>query len=222
MNSNKRMNDEEAKIIAECNEQFQPQPYRQVFADLGEWNFDRRYIEDFYETAKHLLEGIVAGRLLDSMHSVSATFLCRHYLEIAIKYTLFHSRWLKNERENAPADEVTDVAKTHDLQLLWSTLMRELKSRVPSFLATGLDLKFVEKFVTEFHSVDSSGERFRYPTEKITIRLANYRIPSALTTYFGSLLFDLKRAHDILETLDTYLVNQYGENEEWQSILNSY
>ena len=54
MNSNKRMNDEEAKIIAECNEQFQPQPYRQVFADLGEWNFNRRYIEDFYETAKHL------------------------------------------------------------------------------------------------------------------------------------------------------------------------
>lgn len=220
MNSDKPMS-EEARIIAEYSELFQPQPYRQVFADLGEWNFDKRYIEDFYETAKHLLEGVVAGRLLDMMHGLSATYLCRHYLEIAIKYALFHSRWLKSETENAANDEIREVAKTHNLQSLWDTLMRELKSRVPSILATGLDLKFVAKFVAEFHNVDSNGERFRYPAERIAM-LASKPIPSGLTTYFDCLLFDLKRAHDILETLDSHLMNQYGENEEWQSTLNSF
>lgn len=221
MNSDKPIS-EETRIIAEYNELFQPQPYRQVFADLGEWNFEARYIDDFYETAKHLLEGIVAGRLLDTMHGLSATYLCRHYLEIAIKYALFHSRWLKSEKENAADDEIREVAKTHNLRSLWDTLMQELESRVPSILATGLDLKFVGDFVAEVHKVDSRGERFRYPTERIAVKLASNAIPPALTTYFDSLMFDLKRAHDILEILDAHLVNQYGENEDWKSILNSF
>jgi len=39
---------------------------------------------------------------------------------------------------------------------------------------------------------------------------------------FDSLLFNLQRTHDVLNTLDTYLIETHGENEEWQEEQNSW
>jgi hypothetical protein len=39
---------------------------------------------------------------------------------------------------------------------------------------------------------------------------------------YASLLFNLKRAHDVLDTLDGRLVDQHGENEDWQSQLEDF
>jgi hypothetical protein len=169
-----------------------------------------------------LLDGIVIRQLSADIYGVTSAYVCRHYLEIAIKYALFHSRWLKNEKQNAADAEIVAVAKTHNLQSLWDTLMKELKSRMPSICATGLDLKFVGEFVAEFHQIDASGERFRYPTEQIAIGPRTEAIPPSLAIGFDSLLLNLIRAHDVLETLDSYLVEQHGENEDWQNILNSF
>jgi hypothetical protein len=61
-----------------------------------------------------------------------------------------------------------------------------------------------------------------YPRERIAVPSPPEPHPSTLRIDFDSLLFDLKRAHDVLDTLDGRLVDQHGENEEWESTLNSF
>jgi hypothetical protein len=215
---------EEAKIIDDYNERFRARPYQQVFYPpvRGDWKVDALYVDGFFESAKFLLEGIVAGKLHEGLHGVAAVFLARHYLELEIKYTLFHSRWLKHENKNAVDSEIDPVSKVHKLQLLWDTLTKELNVRVPSILASGLDLEFVAEFVAEFHKVDRDGLRFRYPQESIAVVPPGQLPSSILGIDFASLLFNLKRAHDVLDTLDGRLIDQHGENEEWQSVLDSF
>ena len=213
---------EEAKIIAEYAERYKPRPYRRVFFPPAscDWNVDALYVDGFFEAAKHLLEGIVAGRLSEGLHGVAAVYLCRHYLELEIKYTLFHSRWLKQESENAADDEVAPLKEDHNLQGAWDTLVRELRDKVPSVWKSGLDLNFVSKFVAEFHRIDAGGWRFRYPQKHIAVAPANAPHKDTLGISFDALLFNLTRARDVLDTLDGRLVDQYGGNEEWQSIVN--
>ena len=213
---------EEAKIIAEYAERYKPYPYRQVLFPpaSGDWKVDAQYVDGFFEAAKYLLEGIVAGRLSESLHGVAAVYLCRHYLELEIKYTLFHSRWLKQENENAQKGEIAPPKEDHNLQEAWNTLARELKAKVPSVGKSGLDLEFVAKFVSEFHRIDAGGWRFRYPSKHIAVAPLGAPYPDTLGISFEALLFNLTRTRDVLDTLDGRLVDQYGENEEWQSILN--
>jgi hypothetical protein len=213
---------EEAKIIAEYAERYKPHPYRQVFFPPAsdDWKVDALYVDGFFEAAKNLLEGIVAGRLSEGLHGVAAVYLCRHYLELEIKYTLFHSRWLKHENANAGDGEVAALKEDHNLQGVWDTLLRELKGKVPSLWKSGLDLNFVSKCVAEFQRIDPGGWRFRYPQKHIAVAPANAPRKDTLGISFDSLLLNLTRARDVLDTLDGRLVDQYGENEEWQSILN--
>src|SRR6266568_1203845 len=213
---------EEAKIIAEYAERYEPRPYRRVFFPpaSGDWKVDALYVDSFFEAAKHLLEGIVADRLSEGLHGVAAVYLCRHYLELEIKYTLFHSRWPKRETENAANDEIAPLKEDHNLQKAWDTLVRELKGKVPSLWESGLDLNFVSEFIAEFHRIDAGGLRFRYPQKHIAIAPPNAPHKDTLGISFNALFYNLTRARDVLDTLDGCLVDQYGENEEWQSILN--
>jgi len=213
---------EEAKIIAEYAERYKPYEYRQVFFPpaSGDWRVEAAYVDGFFEAAKHLLQGIVGGLLTERLHGAAAVYLCRHYLELEIKYTLFHSRWLRKENANAANDEIAPLKENHNLQGAWDTLVRELKEKAPSVRKSGLDLNFVAQFITEFHRIDAGGWRFRYPQKHIAIVPANAPYKDTLGISFDALLFNLTRARDILDTLDGRLVDQYGENEEWQSVLN--
>jgi hypothetical protein len=38
---------------------------------------------------------------------------------------------------------------------------------------------------------------------------------------FETLLLNLKRLHDILDTLDTHLIEKQGENQEWHEYLDN-
>jgi len=215
---------EDAKSLAKYNERFRPLPYRKVFfQSKGKgWKIDASYTDSYFNSATFLLKGIAAGELLDGMYGVAAVFLCRHYLELQLKYTLFHSRWLTAEDKNAVDSEIEDVEKGHPLQPYWTKLTAELKAKVPSALAVGLDLKFVGELVAEFDKVDDKyATRFRYPSDRIGVVPAAEQSRSALGIDYKALLFDLNRAHDVLGTLDGRLVNQYGENESWEDELNS-
>lgn len=210
----------EEQIFAKYNERFQRHEYRRVFgpppSEAG--RIEALFPEGFFESAKLLLKGIVAGELRQGIEGVVAVFLCRHYLELAIKYTLFHSRWLKDSSHNAVTTDVEPVRKSHDLQTLWDTLARELKSK-SNVVPQGLDLDYVSGFVAEFHAVDRYNWRFRYPAEQLPARSSSR---DALNVNFGSLLFNLQRTYDVLDTLDRHLIEIAGENEEWEAIQNSW
>ena len=225
MHGHGELENEEARIVDEYLEgRYKPCAYQKVFAlrEKDGMEFQPSYRDSYFECAKFLLEEIVARRLSGDTHGVTAVFLCRHSAELSLKYTLFHCRWLKNETENSLDSEIADVKKVHPLQEAWNTLMTELRRKAPSILAEGLDLKFVQDFVEELHTVDPRGWRFRYPSERIGIPQPSEASKTDITTDYKLLLFSFVRSHNILDALDTFLVEQHGQNEDWEHELNSW
>lgn len=214
---------EQEEILRACNDAFRPHTYFKVFhlpSSGADWKVDAAFLDGFFESATLLLQRVISGEMLES-RGIAAVFLCRHYLELAIKYALFHSRWLKDDNTNANDADVMSVKTTHNLQELWDTFRKELKDRLPEVLKVGYDLDFVGKFVAEFHNVDSGNWRFRYPTKQLAIATAGeiQMNTDALGIDFETLLFDLQHVEQVLRDLDARLVNTYGLNEEWQSEL---
>ena len=222
----------EESIIAEySNARFGAGEYRQVFypVESGTWNPETHFPEGFFDAAHALLQGIVDRSLNAAWVGAAAIFLSRHYVELQLKFVLFHARWLKTERRNAEEYEIEPVGNAkpipqakrlgHDLQKLWDTLSRELRARGPGIVPAGLDMAFVESFVHEFHTVDRFNDRFRYPGKQLPVE----RSPEQpLSVDYEALLIDLQRVHDVLETLDSYLIETHGENDEWESIQDSW
>jgi HEPN domain-containing protein len=211
---------EEEQMIAEYNQRFQPSAYRQVFYPpaSGTWTIDGSFPEGFFESAKLLLRGVVEGRLNQELEGLAAIFLSRHYLELAVKYVLLHSRWLADASRNA-SGAIDVIPNTHDLQRLWNTLGEEVKAK-PGIAPKGLDLAFVESFVKEFNAYDPKNWRSRYPAEQIP----PVSPPSheSIGIDFAVLLYDLQKAFDVLSTLDGYLIETHGENKEWKHIQDSW
>ncbi len=219
---------EEEKIISEHTALYRPAEYRRIFftPQSGPWKVDASFADGYYQSAKVLLEGVIKGNLREGVEGVAAVFLSRHYLELALKYALFHARWLKERTvdepsRNAPANEVEAVKEEHKLWLLWCELLSELNKRSPDVPATGLDVEFVERFVKEFQQVDKGSIRFRYP-RKLSVAAPSEPRPERLGISFENLLIDLTRVHDILSLLDGSLVNQYGFNQDSEAELNSF
>jgi len=220
--------DEEEQIISEYCDRYKLHEYQNAFypPPSGDWKVDAPFLESYFESAKLILTSIYSGALPEGVAGPSACFLCRHYLELALKYTLFHSRWLKDEQRNALDDEVGSVGKKdgHLLLELWRKLDAEVKGRMPSILASGLDLAYVEKFVEDYDGIDPNGETFRYSGSKLAVkpkRIPPLVSPTVLGIDFNHLLFSLELVHDVLTTVDTYLVEQYGQNQEWEEELKS-
>ena len=209
----------EQQMIDDFNRRYRSLEYQRVFyTDGPEWKLEASFVDSFYRSAKFLLEGVLDGKLSEA-DGVAAVFLCRHYLELALKYILFHSRWLKDETTNASNEGIEAIKNDHDLADKWNGIATELKSRTPSICKQGLDIEFVGHFVREFHQVDATNWRFRYPTKTIKVTSRRAGLPS-LGIDFEALLYDLEHAHEVLEGLDSYLVETHGQNEEWESIRN--
>ena len=222
-NQNEAKNQED--IMSECLAPYRPQPYRQAFPcpPGNSWKIDASFDQGYFESARLILTGVSDGKLRHDVEGVVGVFLSRHYLELAIKYALFHSRWLKDEGHNTGDREVAPVGKQdrHLLQNLWDKLHGELTKRMPSIFRTGLDLDYVAWFVAEFQKVDKDGWRFRYPVKEFAVTTSSQRKTAVLNVDFEALLFSLKHVRSVLEALDTQLIEQYGKNEEWEAELNS-
>ena len=74
------------------------------------------------------------------------------------------------------------------------------------------DTDFVKKCVSEFQTVDSRGVAFRYSDQGAE----NY-LPD-----FAQLGASMVHVHDVFEEIISWLAATYGENSDWQKILNSY
>lgn len=216
---------EQEEIIASYGEAYRPHEYRQVFYTPAhaDWKVDALFVESYFSSAKLLLQGVIAGKLLEA-EGVAAVFLCRHYLELAVKYTLFHSRWLRSESINATDAEVATVAAHHGLTSLWEALTGELKTRLPGISKVGLDLDFVGKFIAEFQRVDNDACRFRYPAKRIAVAGAAQpaTLPQPLGIDYPALLSALELTQRVLGDLDDRLVNKHGLNKEWETDCNSF
>ena len=154
-------------------------------------------------------------------------YLFRHYLELALKFVIFHSHWLKNAQTNAQLSEIEDVRKTHSLQKLWTTAKAECQRLLSSQEWNKIEVGFIEKCVEEFESIDPNGEAFRYHGPKFGVekdlpRQCNLMRTVDLGIDFEQLNHIIQHVHDVLNYLDTWLLETHGQNEEWEDILRSF
>ena len=209
--------------------QYVKRPYPVVFQVPGpDWQVEAVWEDAYYQSAKRLLEGVARGEYLEGYEGVAGLYLFRHYVELALKFVIFHSRWLKDAQNNARFDEIEDVKKGHSLKALWEVAKPECQRVIPAGEWAALDIEFVEKCVLELEAVDPTGERFRYHgprfgVEKDPVKRAKMArtIRYDLYVRFRELPAVVEHVHDVLSYLDFYMVETHGQNQEWDEYLNS-
>ena len=209
--------------------QFEKRPYRQAFVLPGpDWKVEAIWEDAYYQSAKRLLEGVARGEFLPAFEGVVGLYLFRHYLELAIKFIVFHSRWLKDAQTSAKLEEIEDVKKTHSLSQLWALAKVECQRVIPAPEWDSIDIAFVDECIRDVDGIDPSGELFRYHgprfgVEKDPVKRAEMArvIRFDLYVRFAELPSIVEHMHDVLDYLDLYMVETHGQIEEWEDYLNS-
>lgn len=213
--------------------QYEKRPYTTVFEVPGpDWKVEAVWEDAYYKSAKRLLEGVAQGEYLPAYEGVAGLYLFRHYVELALKFIIFHSRWLRDKQSNARFDEIEDVKEGHGLRALWDLAEKECQRVIRTDEWLAMDIEFVEKCILEFESIDPHpGVRFRYPrfpgsrfgVEKDAAKRAKMTetIRYDLYIHFGELPATVEHVHDVLNYLDVYMLEKHGLNEEWGDYLNS-
>lgn len=208
---------------------YEKHQWRQVLrAPNSDWQVGAVWDDAYHRGAKRLIEGVARGEYSEDFEGVAGLYLFRHYLELSIKFLIFHSRWLKDQRTNATVTEIQDVAKTHSLQTLWATARSECSRVMPADEWNAIDIAFVDACIGEFHAIDPNGERFRYHGERFGVEKDPARALKAAKTLTQDLIVDysqlsvaLDHVYDVLNYLNVYMLETHGENTEWARYLES-
>jgi hypothetical protein len=190
---------------------FEKRSYKPVFFKAA---YSERYSvrEAYYEASHDLIVAIAEGSLRESVKGVAAVYLFRHYLELSLKRIILEGRWLKSEDENARREDVAEMKRTHKLGVLWNMVLADARSKIKSGDWKGFDIDFIKRCIDEFDAVDPNGEAYRYADEGAE----NYLVS------FGQLAQNMGHIHTVFEAIISWLVETYGQNQEWETILNSF
>ena len=175
--------------------------------------------EDYYLAARATTQRIAEGKTLGETEGIAALFLFRHYLELALKSIIFGLRRLETRRKNMPRAERVQQASGHNLGALWAEIKKDYPLNMGQKDWNGLDTAFLDECICEFDRIDPSSERFRYPLEKK--RPSRDRL-KPLAVAWERLPDTIEHAWDVLEMMDTYLMETYAQNEEWEAEMNSW
>lgn len=193
--------------------------YAPVFVVPAEpWRIGALWEEAYFDSAKHVIDGVLKGRLTPRVHGAAGVFLFRHYLELSLKFIIMHARWLADGLRVAPREEVEDVKRTHRLKELWQMAVTECKGKIPDETWKAWDIEFVERMILEFDAVDSSGFRFRYhgKTFGIDDPIRGVLTVNELYIHYDRLLAQMDHARTVLGMIDTYLYETRGMVADWE------
>lgn len=174
--------------------------HKQSWRDVG---------ESFYRASALLVAKLAAGELSEDVEGVAAVFLFRHYLELVLKRIVLRGRSLKREDQNAAEHEVGEVAKIHRLEKLWHWVQDDAKPKIKAEDWDNYDTAFVEKCIAEFDGADEKGFAFRYSGAGGEF----YQFD------FDALLPAMEHVYQVLEGIETYLVESHRQNEEYDEYL---
>ena len=98
------------------------------------------------------------------------------------------------------------------MRTLWEMVLKDGKPKIDSGTWENYDIPFVERCIAEFDARDEKGFAFRYPRQGGERYDYDFR-------YFRAAM---EHVYQVLENMDTYLIETYGQNQEWKDIQNSY
>ncbi len=170
----------------------------------------RDMIESYYSASANLLYLLSEDKYGERPEGLAAIFLFRHYLELSFKRIILNGRWLERENKNRTRP-VEPIAKIHDLKKLWNWVLTDAKPKLALHDWESYDIPFIEKLIDEFHAEDKNGVAFRYPGENGDFCLFDHRTLARV----------LVHVHQILDGIDTCLVETYADNKEYESYLET-
>ncbi|MYM28309.1 hypothetical protein GTP58_08230 [Duganella sp. CY15W] len=151
------------------NKTFGPGPQQHLNAVVGKgWAFDKQvsYATGFEQAVNVLLAAGVSESYVDPETGEQAyvaidalvypiCFCARHFIELFLKREIGRVSALRGDKRR-------DAAGTHDLGELWDILKQYLSfdRRLPPAAAV------LEEYVTEFDTIDATGETFRYAANR--------------------------------------------------------
>lgn len=225
------MNDDEMQDMTEA--EMAPwtvkRPWVSIFrVPTGPWRVDASWEDGYFFAARLVVskvndpDGPLKQQPMPAIEGVAGAYLFRHYLELALKHILFHSRWLKDANTKAHWTEIKDVAKTHSLRTIWDTIKRERVGKIEDNAWKWHDIDCVEACIYEVDTVDPNpGERFRYPGKVFGVTQGP-RPLEELYIDFERLEAQMDHIRGNLMSLDLWLLNTYDLNDEWEEIQESY
>jgi hypothetical protein len=168
--------------------------------------------ESFYRGSELIIDNLSKGRGFPEIEGNAAVFMFRHYLELALKQIIVRGRRLVRHDKNAALEDVKEVEKVHGLADLWKLVLSDAMPKIDPAVWASYDIPFVEKCIVEFDERDKKGFAFRYPQqggERFDYNFAYFRQ-------------GMEHVYQVLENITVYLIEQHGENEEWEEIQNSF
>ncbi len=217
------MNDEAVMSRAECEKEeirlpaYEKLVYKPIFYNPN--GALTGFVDDYYSAAWAIVRRIAEGKAFGDTEGIAALFLFRHYLELALKDIVFGLRHLQTRRKNVSRSESVQPAFGHKLGDLWGEIKKCYPRKMGQKQWNALDAEFLDQCVCEFEKIDPSGQRFRYSIEKKSP--ARDRL-NPLAVSWETLPYIMEHARDVIVMMDTYLVETYAENEEWEVEMNAW
>jgi hypothetical protein len=184
----------------------------------GMWKVGAEWDRAYYEAARYIISGVCEGHLSRFVHGAAGVFLFRHYVELALKYVLFYSRWLEDHSTNAAA--IRTFKKTHDLNWLWSQIKAEVPAKLGGGAWSGFDTAFIDDLVRDLHRADPGSYGFRYNGE--TFGIEPRGVVDELAVDYEALLLQIGHVFNVLHSMQAYLLEIHGANADWQAEMNSW
>jgi hypothetical protein len=164
----------------------------------------------FYRASLVLVKGVAEDRLNEDEEGIAAAFLFRHYLELALKNIVLAGRFLTEDGGNGNPEDVKP-AWGHMLIELWKLVLRDAKPKIAPVDWDHFDTDFIESCIAEFDAIDPRGMVFRYAGEGA----------EGLRIHFQWLYAIMEHVRQVLDGIHTELVELHGENDDYESYLQS-
>jgi hypothetical protein len=169
------------------------------------------YGDSFYRASVILIDKLADDTIDSDVEGLAAMLLFRHYVELALKTIIVRGRRLVDRQTNIVGD-VQNVANIHDLDVLWKLVLKDAKPKIEDSVWNNYDIPFVEQCILEFHARDQKGFALRYPKQ------GGERYEFDFVWFRKT----MEHVNHVLGDITAYLIGQYGENQEWEDIQNSY
>ena len=213
----------EAQAIAELNEisgtvKWTHVPFFGIPA--GNWKVGAIWDQAYYDTAEYVIQGVVDRRLLPKVHGVVGVFLFRHFVELELKYILFHARWLKDSETNATKGEIEAIANIHFLDQLWTLVRKEAPEKFGEDLWEKFDLDILDKVVAELNEVDPGSYGFRYNGKVFGV--GEHSADPELSINYNAILRQMKHVYYVLHAMKVILIETHGINADWEAEMKSW
>jgi hypothetical protein len=212
---------------------YEKRAWRPVFPDQAgasrepkpPFKLEANWEEAYFDSAKRLIQGVAKGDGVPGIEGVAGLYLFRHYLELGLKFLIFHSRWLENAEKLAAREAIENVKNTHSLGQLWEMAQKECRRIIPKDVWRSHDIPFLAACIAEFDAVDPHpGTTFRYHGEVFGVEKDPEKLQQAAHTIihdsyidFEQLAASMQHVFDVLNSLDVYVYETHGQLADWES-----